>query len=665
VACAAGPAAAADTLKVLEVGVDPPTLIHLGVQVLISDDDDRDARIDLRYRPVGDPAWQGGPTLLRVRPELVTFLAVPDQFAGTAFALRPDTEYELELHAVDPDGLDELHMITARTRPVPRAEPANPVAVAVADAAGLVDALDAAGPGTVISLAAGTYVGPFALGSSGTADDPIVLRGASTDGTILDGGGCPDCNVLEVYGSHVHVERLTLRAANRALRFQGEGAAGNVVRRVRVHDVSLGIGAKADQRDFYLCDNVLEGPLVWPQVYGDDGGMFANVDGIVVQGHGHVVCHNDLIGWGDALKTAQDGARAIDFYGNLTRSAYDNAIELDGSSGNTRAVGNLMINSWSPLSFQPIFGGPAYALRNVAVNIVDEQHKLHANSNTGETVGSLIAHNTFVSPRHAVNLQTGDTTHEFALLGNLYVGPAAPEGGLTVSWSAPIDGATIDGNGWYPDGTFDFDDAGTWASFAEMQASGVFEAGGTLLTAGTFAGGLVAPDSYMPAVPVPDATLAADSPAVDAALGLPGINDRFAGAGPDLGALELGCAAPIFGVRPEGVDEDDPSPGCDGAGTDTDATTDSGASTGDDSTGGSTPATTCASDCGEPPTTGAPTGDAATGGAAATDPGDGCTDPQGSCADDDAAGCGCRGADPGGAWSLLLLAALPRLRRRR
>jgi hypothetical protein len=163
-----------------------------------------------------------------------------------------------------------------------------------------------------------------------------------------------------------------------------------------------------------------------------------------------VVCHNRLIGFGDAIKMEQDGARAVDFYGNLTLSAYDNAIELDGSAGNTRALANMLVNSYSPLSFQPILGGPAYALRNVVVNVADEQHKLHSNLNTGETVGAVIVHNTFVSPRHAINLQAAATAHAFALVNNLYVGPAAPEDGKVVDWSVPIDAGVIDNNGYYP-----------------------------------------------------------------------------------------------------------------------------------------------------------------------------------------------------------------------
>jgi MYXO-CTERM domain-containing protein len=667
-----GPATAyaGDTLQVLETVVDPPTVISLGVQVLISDDDDRDATISLRFRDVGAPDWEEGLPLVRVRPELVTGLQVPQQFAGSVFDRRPDTEVEIELHAVDPDGFDMTWTVMARTRAVPRAEPALANAVAVTDVAGLTAALGDAAPGDVISVADGTYAGSFSIDASGTADNPIVIRGASSDGTILDGEGCDACNVLEVYGSFVHVERMTLQAANRALRFQGEGAQGNVVRRTIIRDVSLGIGARVDQRDFYICDNQLSGPLVWPQVYSDDGGMFANVDGIVVMGSGHVVCHNELIGFGDAIKTAQDGARAIDFYGNVTRSAYDNAIELDGSAGNSRALRNLLVNSYSPLSFQPIMGGPAYALRNVVVNVADEQCKLHSNGVTGETVGAWIAHNTFVSPRHAINLQAAATAHDFVLVNNLYVGPAAPVNGKTVDWSVPIDNGVIDYNGYFPDGAFDYDGADQWPDFAAMQAAGKFEAHGVLLTDGVFASGLVAPDDYTVELDLPDAALVAGSAAIDAGLPLANLGGVM-GAGPDVGALEVGCAAPMFGVRPEGVDEDDGVPGCEDGG-ETSETGDS-ESTGDDSGSESGDSATTFHDghsvTGDEAPTGdeTPTGDDGPGGCAEDglecDPGgassgasEGSSGASGS-PEEGEGGCGCRSdGAPAGLAGLVLLA---------
>ena len=88
-------------------------------------------------------------------------------------------------------------------------------------------------------------------------------------------------------------------------------------------------------------------------------------------------------------------------------SAYDNGVELDGSEGNVRAASATA--SPTPtrrISFQPIFGGPAYAIRNVVVNVANEQMKFHALGGTPpeEPSGVLVYHNTFVSPAHALAL---------------------------------------------------------------------------------------------------------------------------------------------------------------------------------------------------------------------------------------------------------------------
>lgn len=559
------PAHADDVLDPGAAVLDRPTLLSLGVQLLIDGDDDHDAAVTVRYRAVGDVAWRDGMPLLRVRPEYVTGRTVPEQFAGSLFDLVPDTTYDIELHAVDADGpVDEIITLQGTTRPVP-ADPVTAVPVAVTSTGALTAALSGAQPGHVITIADGTYTGAFAVYASGTAANPIVIRGTSTDGTILDGNGCGSCNVLEVYGSHVHLERLTLQHANRGLRFQGVGAEANVVRRVRVRNVRLGIGTNTDQRDFYLCDNVVDGRLVWPHVYSDDGGARADDDGIRLQGSGHAVCHNQITGFGDAIKLAVDGNRAVDVYGNEILSAYDNGFEFDGSEGNVRAFRNRFTNTYATLSFQPVFGGPAYAFRNVVVNVADEQLKLKALGVVPpqEPSGILVLNNTFVSPEMALNLQTPATTRNLLIANNLFVGPS-PAGVRVVDWTAPAADFTIDHDGWFPAGRYDFNPLGDYPTFAAMQAGGVLEANGTLLAQPIFANGLTAPATYEVTLPGQEVSLAAASNAVDAGVVFPNVNDGFTGAAPDLGALERDCPLPLFGIRPEGIDETNAPFGCGG-----------------------------------------------------------------------------------------------------
>jgi hypothetical protein len=554
---------------VLHVGtpsLDRATLIAVGIVLPITGDVDRDASVAVRYRPLGNPTWRDALPLLRVLPETVDGRTVAEQFAGSIFDLRPATTYEIELHAVDADGaVDETIPLTATTRALPT-DPAAPNVRPVANTAALAAALADAAPGDVISLADGVYTGPFELAAAGTAANPIVIRGTSTNGTILDGGACDDCNVLEVYGAgFVHVERLTLRAAQRAIRFQTAAAEANVLRRVRIEDVRLGVGSREGQRDFYICDNELEGRLVWPQNYFDDGGAHSDDDGIHVEGDGHVVCHNDIIGFGDAVKNGQDGSRAFDVYGNEVRSAYDNGVELDYGEGNVRALRNRFTDNFVPISFQPILGGPAYAIRNVAVNIAHEQLKFHGVGGDTGPSGVLVYNNTFVSPDSALIVATSAASHNFAVENNLFVTRSALVGTRIVDWTAPIDGGRFESDGWYPPGSFRFNlpPAGltSFADLAALQAAGI-ETQGLNLVEPIFASGLVAPASYTVTLAPQDVTLAAGSNAIDAASTLANVNDAFIGTAPDLGALERGCPLPIYGVRSVGVDESNEPFGC-------------------------------------------------------------------------------------------------------
>src|SRR4029079_1672225 len=117
-------------------------------------------------------------------------------------------------------------------------------------------------------------------------------------------------------------------SGERGIKFQTVGAQGNVVRGTRIWNVLQGIGSRSDQLDFYIADNSVEGLLAWPSTYPDDNGAQDVYDGIHMEGFGHVVSHNRISGFGDAMKIAQNGARANDFYGNDILWNYDNGVEL-------------------------------------------------------------------------------------------------------------------------------------------------------------------------------------------------------------------------------------------------------------------------------------------------------------------------------------------------
>jgi hypothetical protein len=263
-----------------------------------------------------------------------------------------------------------------------------------------------------------------------------------------------------------------------------------------------------------------------------------------------------------------------------------------------------------------------------------------------------------VSPAHAISLQTEATTHHFVLANNLFIGPDSPAGGKTVDWTGGIDDGALDYDGYYPDGVFAFDlvNAGGYQklpNFAAVQAKGL-ETHGLLVEKDVFASGLVAPASYTTLMPPPDARLSSGSKAVDAGVRFANVNDGYAGAAPDLGAIELGCALPDYGIRAEGVDESNEMGGC------------GSQSSGSGGAGGAGAGGASAGAGGASSGSGGAAAD--TGGAAPTTSSGSAGNADSSSGDD--GGCGCREAPGGnarfgGLGALVLAAALGVARRRR
>ncbi len=287
---------AADPIQVGTVVLDPPTLNCLGIVVPITaGDDDYDAQATLQYRRRGTSTWTGALPLLRIRPDTVGTETPPgdyglpppiEQFAGSIFGLDAGTTYEIQVAITDPDGGGGIQTITSGTRSAPKLVPTNAIAVPVGNDAQLISALANAVPGHVIELAPGTYRGPFTISRSGTAGDPILLRGSSSSQVIIDATGAS--YGLTVSGSHVYVEGITISGSDWGARLSGTD--GIVVRKMRFTSVNKGIDARnGTHRNFYICDNVFEGKFLWPNVSSSTWDQ----EGIVVTGQGHVVCRRE------------------------------------------------------------------------------------------------------------------------------------------------------------------------------------------------------------------------------------------------------------------------------------------------------------------------------------------------------------------------------------
>ena len=547
---------AADSIQVGDVITDSPTLCCLGFSIPVTGDDDYDAVATIEYRLAGAGAWSQGLPLLRVRPELTSGESTPgqyglpvpaQQFAGSLFRLDSNTDYEIRISVTDPDGGDRVQILNATTRSRPRSEPAVPRIVAVTNDTELSAAISSAQAGDVIELASGMYFGPLTISADGTESNPIIIRGASADSVTIDATGAS--YGITMWGSHVHLEHVTVSGSTWGAR--SYDTEGTVIQYSRFTDVARGINAKSGvNRNFYICDNVLEGRHAWPKV---DSSTW-NDEGITVSGEGHTVCFNTLSGFGDALglaNTTDIPNIAIDFYGNEVLWTGDDGMELDFAHRNVRAFDNRITNAAMGVSLQPVWGGPVYIFKNVFLNLVASAYKLN-----NDPSGFFIFHNT-----SARTLGTGNWgAYAWTSLGYTqgdgdpaYAGNFQFKNNILVGLTAPAYVTTdlileeIDYNGWSPDGAFRFVD--TWVNFADLQSNSPHEANGRILDSNTFATPIVLPTDYTTFWSATDVTLAQNSLAIDAAQLLPNINDGYGGGAPDLGAVERGQPMPDYGPR--------------------------------------------------------------------------------------------------------------------
>ncbi len=567
------PAAADNVSRPGEPVAEPSTFHSLGIRWPVRGDANADALTGVQYRQRGDSAWRVALPLFRTNPAAVSDenrVAKGWLFAGSIVDLRPDTEYEVALTLTDPDGGGAQHTLTMRTGVEPR-EPAGmrvrhvspagpggggPGTGTVADPfRGLRAAQPAAAPGDLFLLHAGVYAeGTWTIDRHGTAERPIIYRGAGDGEAILDGGGRE--RLVSAPGlKHVWLERLTLRGARYL--FVGHSGSHFVIRRCRFEVVGTGItainGGYATSRGFVITDNVFQGPSGWPRRRGIE-----EVNGVVITGAGHVVAHNRMSNLVDGIHGTRHGRlSASDLYHNDIEAATDDGIEGDQADTNVRIFRNRITNAFAAISAQPSNGGPLYIFRNAIYNVVYSPFKLH-----NDTSGVLIFHNTSVRDGIAWDIEPGgETVNDVLTRNNLFVGTS----GLALRSTGAMIRCDFDRDG-YGEAGGPGSGPGAFTVFAEWNGRryGTPDAatrsgqlyrhhGAVLLDARqNFASGLRAPDDsdVRYAGETIDPRLGPGSRAVDAGVVLPNFNDGFTGTAPDLGCCELGRPLPHYGPRP-------------------------------------------------------------------------------------------------------------------
>lgn len=478
-------------------------------------------------------------------------------FAGSVLLLRPGAEYEVRLVLADPDGGNREAVLKARTRTEPSAPPDAVVkhvipgdgggsGTAEAPFRGLAGAQANAKPGDLFLLHAGVYPGEFAVKTNGEPGRPIIWRGAGDGETILDAQGANASRpnrAVAMDGCHdVWFENLTVRNAKWAV--VGSESARIVVRRCHIHQCDYGITVtrndKDSVRDWFIADNLFEGPSVWPRSKGIE-----NVRGIQITGEGHVICYNRIRGWGDGMDTYPSPRCAdIDFHNNEVSECTDDGTELDYSERNVRSFFNRFTNCFQGISVQPVFGGPVLAFRNSLYNIAREPFKMH---NTPS--GAIFFHNTCVKRGMPIFVSTPEQVRHGLMRNNLFIGTAAD---YAFEMMPPTEACDFDYDGF---------GGGPWKMFLKWnevryatlaqarEKAPVYHHAVEVDPMAAFASGALAPADENQMQPAQDLRLKAGSAAIDAGEVLPGINDGFAGKAPDLGAYEMGTELPLYGIR--------------------------------------------------------------------------------------------------------------------
>jgi hypothetical protein len=455
------------------------------------------------------------------------------------------------------------------------------------------------GGGGLGTVSSGTYF----LTQSGTAERPIVIKAAGDGDTVFDGDGA--YNLFNVMAANYnYFEGLTIR--NTELAFLGglkhiAGSSGLTIKRSRFEDVARAIHTDwSGSKDYYIADNVMVGRFSGDYLMGFTGRTWTKLPeynprlvseyAVKVYGSGHVVAHNAISNFHDGVDVATygnpDGAPnpirdrlpvSIDFYGNDISNVEDNCIEADGGAHNIRIFRNRCFNhGHRALSVQPMFGGPVYFLRNVVYHAPEGG----AVKFTASSAGIVVYHNTLIAPikpmllaasnvhyRNNLILGKSETLETFAVETNTnysssdYNGFRPNEGAeFSFEWSTPP--LTMRAN--FPgepamrstqqQSQFEakFREQRRFRTLSEYADASGQDRHSVLVDYDVFVA--VAPPGpdprtlYRPADF--DFRLRPGSTAVDAGVGLPGINDDFTGGAPDLGAYEVGHPLPAYGPRP-------------------------------------------------------------------------------------------------------------------
>ena len=256
-------------------------------------------------------------------------------------------------------------------------------------------------------------------------------------------------------------------------------------------------------------------------------------------GSGNVVRHNKINGLFNGIAPAvwnelyeENYNSNMDVYGNEIFDIGDDGWEPEGCCINTRFFENKIYKVWHPFSLAPITVGPTYVIKNIVYDFHGGSGAFKFNVGINKAEGNmLIVHNTCFTDATGVNALTlgGNIPPANIVFRNNIL--SGSRYAIEDSTKAVGDQFDLDYDLWYKMPEADRPvikwKNDRYKTFEEWQDKFKKEIHGMLKEA-------------MFTDPAKgDFTLKSESPAVDAGVILPGINEDFKGNAPDLGAIEL------------------------------------------------------------------------------------------------------------------------------
>ena len=258
---------------------------------------------------------------------------------------------------------------------------------------------------------------------------------------------------------------------------------------------------------------------------------------------------NDGIGGGSNYSFAGSPNRDSDIYGNIVSHCWDDAIESEGANMNVRIWSNYIHHTFVHIATAATSMGPLYIFRNVfgesrishqdpsgGMMIKTGMNYLNIN---GERVSTglgyrFIFHNTALQPKGALDVFSSHEVHNAVSRNNIFYsrGRTYPQ-----DRGAPLNDFKNDLTGGYLGGGF------VSSMFLPSERPEWYLAS----TMSRIQWGRAEYKQNGRDFAITDPLVQVKNPAIDRGVRLPGFNDEYSGAAPDIGAFENGRPPLRFG----------------------------------------------------------------------------------------------------------------------